>query len=69
MAEGARLESVYTDYRIGGSNPPLTAINEQRKLLFLSLNCLIIVTITIGAGTQITVGAGAQITVGAGAQG
>ncbi len=30
MAEGARLESVYTGNRIGGSNPPLSAINTSR---------------------------------------
>ena len=29
MAEGARLESVYTGNRIGGSNPPLSAINTD----------------------------------------
>ncbi len=29
MAEGARLESVYTLIRIEGSNPSLSAINKQ----------------------------------------
>ncbi len=29
-AEGARLESVYTGNRIGGSNPPLSATQTSR---------------------------------------
>ncbi len=32
MAEGARLESVYTRKCIEGSNPSLTAIFEQKAL-------------------------------------
>ena len=37
MAERARLESVYTSTRIGGSNPPLTAIISQRNAGFVFL--------------------------------
>lgn len=33
MAEGARLESVYTGNRIVGSNPTLSAMLENLKLL------------------------------------
>ena len=41
VAEGARLESVYTGNRIGGSNPPVSAKKKsaalQEAALFLYL--------------------------------
>ncbi len=47
MAEGARLESVYTSDRIVGSNPTFTAIQPKRLILLefqaffvLGLPCL-----------------------------
>ena len=36
MAEGARLESVYTGNRIGGSNPSLSAISYRATQLVLA---------------------------------